>query len=65
MLIAPIRQLCSHSPQPLHRSVSRGTEVFFQFRVSKENRRNSHTAMHRPQPEQRIWSTWIIRATIH
>jgi hypothetical protein len=54
----------AHSPQPLHRSMSCNTEVFFHAFVSNENSLNSHAEMHLPQPEQRAGSIFATRVVM-
>lgn len=56
MLIAPVGHRAAHSPQPLQRSMSCNTVLFFQAFVSKASRRNSQAEMQRPHPVQRAGS---------
>jgi hypothetical protein len=56
MLIAPVGHLAAHSPQPLQRSPSCNTVLFFQAFVSKASRRNSQAERQRPHPVQRAGS---------
>ena len=64
MMSAPMTHREAHSPQPIHRSMSCSTAVFFQALVSNENSRNSHAEMHLPQPEQRAGSICAISVAI-
>ncbi len=62
MLMAPMMQMAAHLPQPVHRSASCITEVFFHARVSKANNPGAQADMHLPQPEQRVASMRAMRA---
>jgi hypothetical protein len=64
ILTAPMTHLEAHSPQPLHRSMSCSTAVFFHALVSNENSWNSHAEIHLPQPEHRVRSIWAISVAI-
>jgi hypothetical protein len=64
MLIAPVGHRAEHSPQPVQRSPSCNTVLFFQALVSKASRRNSQAEIQRPHPVQRAGSTCAISAAM-
>ena len=61
-LTAPVGHRAVQAPQPEQRAGSCSTEVFFQWWVSKANKRNSQAEIQRPQPEQRAASTCAVCA---